>query len=64
MKGLVGEERNEGYKWILVLIDMFTKQLNVYPLFNKTADEIMRSLKDLLIRRKYPVSVFLSDREL
>lgn len=57
---------NDNVKFLLVLIDIFTKKLWVYPLQNKTAAEVTRAMTDWLtsLRRIPPRMKLVSDKGL
>jgi len=41
-----------GYKWILTIVDVFSKYLWVWPLTNKTAEEVKEALSHIFQERR------------
>ena len=55
---------NDGCKFLLVLIDIFTKKCWVYPLQNKSANEMLTAMRDWLGRLRQPPKKLVTDRGL
>lgn len=51
------EDENMGYKYMLTVIDIFSKFGSVRPLRTKTAEETARAFEDILLSYKYRNSV-------
>ena len=47
-------ESNDGYNWMLTIVDCFSKFAFVEKLHAKSADEVLLSLKRLFLREGYP----------
>ena len=54
--------QNHGYKYILCVIDMFSRLNYVRPLHSKTAQEVAAKLQDILSSMKYIPRFFTSDK--
>lgn len=57
-------EQNDGCKFLLVLIDIFTKKCWVYPLKNKSANEMFPAMQRWLRRLRQPPAKLVTDRGL
>ena len=53
---------NGGFKYILVVIDAFSRMAYTKALINKTALEVAMALDEILNDFKYPPSIFVSDK--
>ena len=56
--------KNDGVKFLLLIIDIFTKKVWVYPLIRKTAGEMKQALQTWLNGLQVKPSKFVSDRGL
>ena len=52
---------NSGYQYILMVIDLFSKQLWAKPLKNKTGIATGKEIKHILSKMKYPVQTVIFD---
>ena len=57
-----GPENNKGYRYVLVIIDNFSKYGWTVPLKNKNAQTIKNSFENILISSKRKPDLFESDR--
>ena len=57
-----GPENNRGYRYVLVIIDNFTKYGSTVPLKNKNAQTIKDSFENILISSKRKPNLIESDR--
>ena len=57
-----GPENNRGYRYVLVIIDNFSKYGWTIPLKNKKAQTIRNSFEDILISSKRKPNLIESDR--
>ena len=48
------KEFNDGFKWLLSVIDVFSKQAYVIPLKDKTAKAVVDGFKQILTKSKHP----------
>ena len=48
------EKFNDGYKWLLTVIDVFSKVAYVIPIKNKTATSVVEGFKNILSQTKQP----------
>ena len=54
-------KQNNNYKYILTVIDFFSKHSWCYPLKNKTSNEIINSFKDIFKKSKRKPNFIQSD---
>ena len=57
-----GPKNNRGYRYVLVIIDNFSKYGWTVPLKNKNAQTIKDSFKNILISSKRKTNLFERDR--
>lgn len=53
---------NDGYHWILMVIDAFTRELRMYPLLNKTGRAVSTALRQMIEVDEFTALKFQSDR--
>ena len=53
---------NSNYKFILVMIDCFTKKVYAKPLKSKKAEESSKAIDDILSSLPWPIAFFMSDK--
>ena len=53
---------NSNYKFILVLIDCFTKKIYAKPLKTKRAEETSKAIDEILSSLPWPIAFFMSDK--
>lgn len=51
------EEHNDGYNWVLNFIDCHTKFLFLFPLFNKTGENVLNCLKKIFRHEGAPLII-------
>ena len=54
--------KNHGYRFILCVIDMFSRVNYVRPLHSKTAQEVAKKLEEIISSMKYTPRFFTSDK--
>ena len=53
---------NSNYKYILVMIDCFTKKVYAKPLKSKKAEETSKAIDQILSTLPWPIAFFMSDK--
>jgi len=54
---------NRGYKYVLALIDIFTRKVFIRPMKNKNTDNVIASIEDIITKDKYKPSLITSDTD-
>jgi hypothetical protein len=57
------ESKNKGYKYMLALIDVFTRKAFIRPMKNKNISDVLLNLKDIFITDDYIPHVITSDTD-
>jgi len=56
--------QNRGFKYILVVIDAFSRMAYTKKLTTKTAQESAQALDEIIEMMPYPPSIFVSDKDM